>query len=90
MKHHPIQHQSRTHSLPLQQQQKGGGKPPAPQAAPPPVSLGATQAQDASDQERRAALLRKGRNQSLFAGANNGGELGNGQAGGQQLRGLLG
>lgn len=89
MKTYAQQHQPQgTHSHPMQQQQKGAG--PAPQAAPPPVSQGATQVQDAADQQRKAALLRKGQNQSLFAGAKTGTEQGQGQAGGQQLKGLLG
>jgi hypothetical protein len=68
----------------------GGSKPKAPQPAPPPVTQASTQVQDASDQQRRAALLRKGQNQSMFGGANTPGEQGQGQAGGQPLKGLLG
>ncbi len=93
MKTYDQQQQSRgTHSHPMQQQQKKNGLQgaPFPQAAPPPVSQGATQVQDAADQQRRAALLRKGRNQSMFAGANTDTEQGQGKAGGQQLKGLLG
>jgi len=49
---------------------------------------------DASEQVRKAALLRKGQNQTLFGGAQGQGQsqsqLGNGQAGGQQFKGLLG
>lgn len=65
-------------------------KSAAPQAAPPPVTQSATQVQDAAEQQRRAALLRKGQNQSLFGGTANQSEQGQGQAGGQPLKGLLG
>jgi hypothetical protein len=68
----------------------GSKSPKAPQAAPPPVTQAATQVQDASDQQRRAALLRKGQNQSMFGGANAMNEQGQGQAGGQPLKGMLG
>lgn len=65
-------------------------KPKAAPAAPPPVTQASTQVQDASEQQRRAALLRRGQNQSMFGGANAQGEQGQGQAGGQPLKGMLG